>query len=105
MNQSMLPVHFQEEPDSNPYEDVEVGIEFITPSYAAELRSRNYKFNRDLIKANVNDLKKMMVDGRFVLTNDAIVIDSNGVMKNAQHRCEHMPALQSPVPGSLACKC
>lgn len=88
MNQSMLPIHSQEEPDFNPYEHVEVGIEFITPSYAAELQANNYEFNRDLIKANVNDLKKMMVDGNFVLSNDAVVIDGDGVMKNAQHRME-----------------
>ena len=75
-------------PDFNPYEDVEVGIEYISPAYAAKLQANNYEFNRDLIKANVNDLRKMMVDGKFVLSNDAVVIDSSGTVKNAQHRIE-----------------
>ena len=29
-----------------------------------------------------------MVDGKFVLSNDAVVIDSSGTVKNAQHRIE-----------------
>lgn len=88
MNQLMLSNDCSDYPDFNPYEDVEVGIEYISPAYAAKLQANNYEFNRDLIKANVNDLRKMMVDGKFVLSNDAVVIDSSGTVKNAQHRIE-----------------
>jgi hypothetical protein len=78
---------FQDE-FANLYDNVQVEIEFISAADAANLLSRNYAYNRDLIKANVRDLKKMMLDGKFVLSNDAIVIDEFGVLKNAQHRME-----------------
>lgn len=84
MNDPTLPIDF----DSSPYKDVKVGIEFITPADAAELKASNYKFNRELIKQNVNDLKKMMLDGEFLLSSDAVVVDTSGTMKNAQHRIE-----------------
>ena len=91
MNQSILSfddIDYFEQPDVNPYANVKVDIEYISPAHAAILKSRNYKYNRALIKNNVIDLSRMMTDGTFVLSPDCVVIDGDGVLKNAQHRMQ-----------------
>ena len=91
MNQSILSfdeIDHYEQPDFNPYEDVEVNIEYISPAHAALLKSRNYEYNRALIRNNVIDLTKMMTDDTFVLSPDCVVVDGDGILKNAQHRMQ-----------------
>ena len=72
--------------DQNPYKDVIVEIVFVTPEMAADMVSKNYEHNRDIIKSNLLDIQRMMKSGTFVLSPDALVFDQDGVMLNGNHR-------------------
>ncbi len=72
--------------DQNPYKDVTAEIIFITPEMAAEMVSHNYDSNRQIIKSNLLDISKMMKSNQFVLSPDALLFDTEGVLINGQHR-------------------
>ena len=72
--------------DQDPYKDVIVEKVFVTPEMAADMVSRNYEHNRDVIKTNLLDMQRMMKAGTFVLSPDALVFDQNGIMLNGNHR-------------------
>ena len=72
--------------DQDPYKDVIVEKVFVTPEMAADMASRNYEHNRDIIKTNLLDIQRMMKNGTFVLSPDALVFDQNGILLNGNHR-------------------
>ena len=72
--------------DQDPYKDVVLEKLFVTPEMAADMASRNYEHNRQIIKSNVVDIKKMMRNGTFVLSPDCLVFDKNNVLLNGNHR-------------------
>jgi hypothetical protein len=72
--------------DQGPYKDVVAEIVFVTPEMAAEMVSCNYENNRQIIKSNLLDISRMMKNGQFILSPDALLFDTNGVLLNGQHR-------------------
>ena len=60
-------------------------IETITPEIAAEMLQHN-KGNRSLRQNRVADYSRDMAAGRWKLTGDPIVFDSNGMLIQGQHR-------------------
>lgn len=66
--------------------DVNVSVELITPSLAAEYISNNYGYNRKIAEPKVNDLSTEMNMGRFYLGDSAICFNEEGALINGQHR-------------------
>jgi len=66
--------------------DVNVSVELITPSLAAEYISNNYDYNRKIAEPKVNDLSTEMTNGRFFLGDSAICFNEGGYLINGQHR-------------------
>ena len=64
---------------------VRAEIRLITPEEAAALLKRNRR-NRPLSDKTVRRYAQVMEDGEWRLTTDAIGIDVNGDLTNAQHR-------------------
>jgi hypothetical protein len=58
----------------------------ITPKVAKELLARNAKNNRKIRMTAIAAYTAEMLAGRWGLSNDAIVLDVNGIMVNGQHR-------------------
>lgn len=69
----------------NPYMEVMVGIELITPTKARVYLEKNAG-NRKIRNQCVIPLKRDFVAGKAVLTNDAICFDEAGNLINGQHR-------------------
>jgi len=72
--------------EQGPYKDVVAEIVFVTPEMAAEMVSCNYENNRQIIKSNLLDISRMMKNNQFVLSPDALLFDTSGVLLNGQHR-------------------
>lgn len=72
----------------------------ITPEAAKELLQLNSK-NRKLTPARVREHVETLSKGLFVLTNDAITIDTNGVLVNGQHRLTACVETGIPIPALL----
>ena len=70
-------------------------IKEITPAEAKDLLQRN-NHNRPLSRATVKRYAEAMERGEWKLVGDAIVIDSNGDLRNGQHRLEAV--VMSGVP-------
>lgn len=60
-------------------------VKFITPSIATKLLELN-THNRKIVNAHVEYLMREMVNGRWYVNNDSIVIDWNQRLGNGQHR-------------------
>lgn len=60
-------------------------VETITPQMAQELLERN-KINRKLRDDHVRTLAKEMVEGRWKVDGQSIIIDEEGNLLNGQHR-------------------
>lgn len=58
---------------------------FVTPQMAYELLSKNTK-NRKVKEVQVKRLAQSIINGTFVVTNNGIGIDINGVLTDGQHR-------------------
>lgn len=67
-------------------DNVNVSVELITPSLAAEYISNNYDYNRKVAEPKVNDLSTEMNMGRFYLGDSAICFNEEGALINGQHR-------------------
>lgn len=60
-------------------------IQTVTPDLAKKYLDSNSR-NRNLREAHIISLAKLMTDGLFGLSNDAIAFDEDGVLINGQHR-------------------
>jgi len=63
----------------------EITIESIGPTKAKQLLETNIEGQRNIVKAYVEKLAAQMAAGKWLLSNDAIVIQ-NGRLINGQHR-------------------
>lgn len=60
-------------------------VQWITPEVAKQMLNRNVE-NRGLKPHNVGDLARIMKGGKWAENGEPIIIDTNGVLKNGQHR-------------------
>jgi hypothetical protein len=67
------------------YDNLDVKVEFWTPSMAKELLQHNH-VNRNLRERVHQAYRKDMEDGRWTMTGEAIQISENGNLLNGQHR-------------------
>jgi hypothetical protein len=73
----------------------------LTPAIAAELLTKNID-NRRQNPLHVARLAEDMRHGRWMLSPDPIVIDTNGHMRNGQHRCQACVLADVEVPILMA---
>ena len=81
----------------NDTEGVQVGIRWIDPSVAKELLARNTK-NRKQAVASIERYASDMANGRWVFNGAPIVIDSDGVLADGQHRLEALIGAAVTLP-------
>jgi hypothetical protein len=70
----------------NPYKDVTVTVEYITPQKAKEWLEKNTNNFRKAQSRTYIAYRKAMLAGEFGLTHDAIGFDASGRLLNGQHR-------------------
>ena len=83
--------------NKNDVEGVEVGIRWIDPSTAKELLARNTK-NRKQAASSIGRYASDMANGRWVFNGAPIVIDSDGVLADGQHRLEALIGAAVTLP-------
>ncbi len=69
----------------------------IHPRYATNLLSKNGNI-RKLDPKHVKSLYNEMAKGNWQISNDAIVVDENGQLKNGQHRLTALVEYGQPLP-------
>ena len=69
----------------------------MTPDMARKLLSNN-KLNRQVSQPNVNYLKSQIIKKQWILSPDAIVVDTNGDLANGQHRLMAILETNKTVP-------
>ena len=75
------------------FKEETVSIETITSDQAKKIIKANFDCNRQIVKANLQDLKADILSGDFHLSTDAIAFDRNNRLVNGQHRMEVLSAL------------
>jgi hypothetical protein len=65
---------------------VETGIAIITPEVAEKLLKDHNPNNRNIKQANVDSLVSEMVNNRWVMNGEGVIIDYNGNLVDGQHR-------------------
>tara|TARA_Y100001973_G_C5137818_1_gene301290 strand:- start:67 stop:1095 length:1029 start_codon:yes stop_codon:yes gene_type:complete len=74
--------------DLSDFKDLKIGKERIDPDTAINYLNLNFKNNRKIFKAKVQELATEMRQGRFKISNNAISFDKNGYLIDGQHRLE-----------------
>ncbi len=74
-----------------------VEIKNITPAAAKKLLNKNTK-NRSINKAQLEMIKRSMIDGKWRLTHQGVALYKNGDIADGQHR------LTAIVETGIACK-
>jgi len=77
------------------YSGVSVSIVRITPAMAAEMLARN-THNRPINKAHVKHFVEIMHRGEMVMNGETIILDTDDVVLNGQHRLT--ACVQSGIP-------
>jgi hypothetical protein len=75
---------------------VEARIETITVDRAKELLSKNVD-NRRVDESRVTRLAQTIINGDFVITNQGIGVDKNGIVSDGQHRLKAIIKANLPV--------
>lgn len=74
-----------------------IGIEVIGKKEALEILQRN-TINRPISRANVEFIKSEMMGGSFKVNGSTIVISSDGVLLDGQHRLQAISELEITIP-------
>ncbi len=72
-------------------------VALLTPDLAATFLARNHG-NRPLGKRNLDYLADMVISGRWRLNGEAIKFDTNGDLRDGQHRCRMVVETGVAVP-------
>ena len=81
---------------------VTVELVHITPELATSYLATNFEFNRKAYPDWIDELRRDMRTGRFVLSNDIICFDRQGHLVNGQHRLNAVIASGTAQPFFVA---
>jgi hypothetical protein len=78
-----------------------VCIKTITPKYAAELLQKNYEGQRKPNLSAVEQFTRLIVEGKWRVTNDAVTLSADNRLINGQHRLLACIAADKPIDVSF----
>lgn len=70
----------------NPYPNVKASVEFITPDSAKQLLGGNIEYQRKIAKVNLAKIESDLINDRFKLNGEPIIIGVTGRLLDGQHR-------------------
>jgi hypothetical protein len=70
----------------NPYPNVRSSVEFITPEAARDLLGSNVEHQRKIAPTNLGKIESDLINDRFRLNGEPIIIGESGKLLDGQHR-------------------
>ena len=71
---------------TNPHPSVKAAVEFITPETAQDLLGSNVQHQRSISKTNLTKIESDLLNDRFKLNGEPIIVGSSGKLLDGQHR-------------------
>ena len=78
--------------------DVTFEIVALTPKLASTFLETNVSYQRHLSRTRVEGYAREILQGRFLLTGQGILINRNGEMIDGQHRCAAVLMAKKAIP-------
>lgn len=72
--------------NDNPHPSVKASVEFITPEKARDLLGSNIEHQRKIAKANLLRIESDLLNDRFKLNGEPIIVGRSGKLLDGQHR-------------------